>query len=99
MKPGENYNWFSMGDKERKALQEQRQSSEARFRAMSDKELINDYNKQKKIRAWNPLRGQNLEAIHQEFKKRGFNYNSIGGDRNFSFQYEVKLTRKVITVI
>ena len=98
MKPGERYNWAPVGDKERKALKEQRSRSAARFRVMSDNELIDEYNKQKYIKAFNPFRGEILIAMIHEMKSR-FDCSVLESGIAFSFGHEIKVTDKIVQII
>lgn len=70
-----------------------------RFRDMSDQELVEAFNREVGGSGWTSSRAKYLEALHQEFKVRGFDYSIIGDDHGLSFKDKVRLENNRIEVL
>jgi hypothetical protein len=67
-----------------------------RFKAMSDIELIEAFNKEVGNPGWVSARAAYLMALHDEFVRRGFDYSSIGSAAGLSLATRIKLIDKKI---
>lgn len=66
---------------------------------LTDTELIDKFNQEVETEGWGTARASYLAAIHQEFKKRGFDYSEIGDERSLSFKNKIELVGKKILVL
>ncbi len=62
-----------------------------RFRDLSNKDLIQAFNREVGNPGWTSARAAYLAALHREFEDRGFNYSAIGNKTELSFAKRVKL--------
>ena len=70
----------------------------ARFRAMSDQELIEDFNREVGNDGWVSARAAFLAALHDEFNNREYDYAIIGCRQGLSFARKVRLEGKRIVL-
>ena len=68
----------------------------ARFKAFTDQELIDAFNREVGNPGWVSARGSYLAALHDEFKHRGFDFSAIGGQDSLSLRSKVRLIGQVI---
>jgi len=72
---------------------------EKRLKGLSNEELVNSFNKEVGNSGWGTARGTYLAAIHDEFKKREFDYSEIGDSSSLSFKEKIYLKdEKKLTV-
>jgi hypothetical protein len=69
---------------------------QARFKAYTDQELIDAFNREVGNPGWVSARASYLAALHDEFKHRGFDFSAIGGQDSLSFRSKVRLMGQVI---
>jgi hypothetical protein len=67
-----------------------------RFKAMSDIELVEAFNKEVGNPGWVSARAAYLMALHDEFVRREFDYSSIGSAGGLSLATRIKLIDKKI---
>jgi hypothetical protein len=70
-----------------------------RMENYSDEELIEAFNREVGNPGWVSARAAYLAAIHDEFKKRGYDYSAIGNEKELSFAKKVKLAGKKVVPI
>lgn len=71
--------------------QKTHQEFQERFGTMSDEELISAFNREVGEPGWTNSRATYLSLLHEEFKKRRFDYSVIEGSGGLSFGKKVKL--------
>lgn len=76
--------------------QKTHQEFQERFNAMSDDELIDAFNREVGNPGWTSSRVTYLSLLHEEFKKRHFDYSVIGSVGGLSLNKKVKLIDKEI---
>ena len=72
------------------------QEFQERFNAMSDDELIDAFNREVGNPGCTSSRATYLTLLHEEFKKRRFDYSVIGSVGGLSLNKKVKLIDKEI---
>ncbi|MEK7473308.1 MAG: hypothetical protein AAB668_01070 [Patescibacteria group bacterium] len=70
-----------------------------RFKAMSDAELVEAFNKEVGNPGWVSARAEYLTVLHREFDERGFDYSVIGNEGGLSLSREVGLEGKKIIIV
>ena len=68
----------------------------AQFKACTDQELIEVFNRQVGNTGWTSSRGSYLAALHEEFKNRGFDFSAMGDERSLSFRSKIRLIGRAI---
>jgi len=81
-----------------KNMQKQYSEFQKRFKAMSDKELIDTFNGDVGKPVWINARAQFHDALRGEFDNRGFDYSSLGSIEKGSFDigHKIELIGKKI---
>jgi hypothetical protein len=71
----------------------------ARFKALSDNDLVEALNSQVGNNGWVASRAAYFAALKQEFDNRGFDHSAITSKDGFSFARKVRLEGKKIVVV
>jgi hypothetical protein len=71
----------------------------ARFKRLTDEELIAAFNRDVGNPGWVSSRASYHSALQKEFERRGFDYSAIGGEHWLSWRHKIKLSGKVIEPI
>jgi hypothetical protein len=66
-----------------------------RFRASTDQELIDAFNREVDKAGWVSARGAYLAALQDEFTARGFDFSAIGSQRALSLRRKIRLVKVV----
>ena len=69
-----------------------------RLRALSNKELIESFNKDVGNPGWVRARGDFHLAMVEEFKRRNFDYSAVGNEVAVSWAKRIKLSGNTITL-
>lgn len=67
-----------------------------RFKAFTDDELIDAFNREVGNPGWVSARASYLAALQREFQDRGFDYAAIGDERSLSLRRRVRLVDKTL---
>ncbi|MEO7201252.1 MAG: hypothetical protein ABIZ82_01515 [Candidatus Tumulicola sp.] len=67
-----------------------------RFGSDSDEELVAAFNREIGNTGWVSARGAYLAALHDEFRKRGFDFSAIGDADSLSLRVKIRLKGKKI---
>ncbi|MEK7473681.1 MAG: hypothetical protein AAB668_03090 [Patescibacteria group bacterium] len=71
----------------------------ARFKKMSDQELIDVFNRQVGNSGWVGSRAKFMSALPEEFKNRGFDCSAVGNGKGLSFMQKVRLDGKKVIIV
>ena len=74
------------------------QEIRGRFLNMSDKELIDAFNREVDNNGLTSTRAIYLSALHEEFERRHYNYSVIGNDKRLSFKKRIRIKDKNIYI-
>ncbi len=71
----------------------------ARFKSLTDQEIIERFNEQIGNNGWTSSRGSYLAALHDEFLNRGFDFSAIGGSESLSLRSKIRLSGKTLEAL
>src|SRR5580704_13749127 len=70
-----------------------------RFATLSHGELIAAFNREVGNNGWTSARGSYLAALHDAFKRRGFDYSAVGDEGGLSLRSKIRLTGNVVELL
>lgn len=76
----------------------QKQEYQEYFKGMSDRKLIDAFNREVGNSGWTSSRASYLAALGEEFENRNYDYSDIGDTGRLSFKNKVKLIFNKIIV-